>query len=126
MSQKINVVVTGTQHFVIDGGYLINRVLWPRGNMFDKILNLCGKYLERRYIVFDSYKSGSTLKEVAHTRRTSNHSRTEVKINKNFVFNEKKTFLVTSATRKIWRRCLENIYRQMALGSNMQKRTQIV
>ena len=57
-------------YFVIDGGALLHRVVWPRGLTYNVI---CLLYVQRRYpratIVFDGYDDGPTTKDCTHHRR---------------------------------------------------------
>ncbi|KAL9978959.1 hypothetical protein ACROYT_G016544 [Oculina patagonica] len=63
-----------TAHYVLDGGALIHRVIWPPGLMYDAICDMYIRYVERRYgkasVVFDGYTNSST-KECTHQRRTT-------------------------------------------------------
>ena len=59
---------TGNVHFVLDGGALLHRVLWPRNITYDAICSLYVQYVERRYgkatVVFDGYENGPSTKDV--------------------------------------------------------------
>ncbi|KAK3713979.1 hypothetical protein QZH41_005649 [Actinostola sp. cb2023] len=65
----------GGAHFVLDGGALLHRVIWPRGLMYNAICSLYVQYVERRYgkatVVFDGYEDGPSTKDCTHQRRTS-------------------------------------------------------
>ena len=56
----------GSAYFVIDGGALLHRVVWPRGLTYNAICLLYIPYVQRRYpratIVFDGYDDGPTTK----------------------------------------------------------------
>lgn len=71
-SQK-EVNISDTAHYVVDGGALLHRVIWPLGVSYDTICSLYVQYIKRRYpratIVFDGYESGPTTKDCTHTRR---------------------------------------------------------
>lgn len=58
---------------VIDGGALLHRVTWPRGNTYSSIFSLYLHYMQKRYprdsvVVFDGYRKAST-KDNTHGRR---------------------------------------------------------
>ena len=63
----------GSAYFVIDGGALLRRVVWPRGVTYNAICLLYIQYMQRRYptatIVFDAYDNGPTAKDCTHQRR---------------------------------------------------------
>ena len=63
----------GSAYFVIDGGALLHRVVWPRGVTYNAICLLYIQYVRRRYpratIVFDGYDNGPTTKDCTHQRR---------------------------------------------------------
>ena len=71
---------TGNVHFVLDGGALLHRVLWPRNITYDAICSLYVQYVERRYgkatVVFDGYENGPSTKDGTHQRRTGTHGPT--------------------------------------------------
>ncbi|KXJ15152.1 hypothetical protein AC249_AIPGENE11297 [Exaiptasia diaphana] len=59
--------------YVLDGGALLHRVIWPRGVTYREILSMYNKYVMRRYgqaiVVFDGYEEGPSTKDCAHQRR---------------------------------------------------------
>ena len=61
--------------FVLDGGALLHRVIWPHGLTYDAICNMYIQYVERRYgkatVVFDGYDDGPSTKVCTHQRRTT-------------------------------------------------------
>ena len=63
----------GSAYFVIDGGALLRRVVWPHGVTHNAICLLYIQYMRRRYptatIVFDAYDNGPTAKDCTHQRR---------------------------------------------------------
>ena len=64
---------SGSVHFVLDGGALLHRVIWPRGSTYHAICPLYIQYIQRRYpqatIVFDGYEDGPSTKDCTHQRR---------------------------------------------------------
>ena len=62
----------GDLHYVVDGGALIHRVIWPHGVTYDAVCAMYVQYVQGRYgnatIVFDGYQGPST-KGCTHQRR---------------------------------------------------------
>ena len=62
-----------TAYFVIDGGALPHRVVWPRGLTCNAICLLDIQYMQCRYpsatIVLDGYNDGPSRKDCTHQRR---------------------------------------------------------
>lgn len=77
-------------HFVIDGGFLIHKVVWGRNSSFDNILDKCVRYVQKHYdlsasIVFDGYSENPDItgtKSWERLRRTKKHQSTEVQFDK--------------------------------------------
>lgn len=72
-SQK-DTSISDNVHYVLDGGALLHRVVWPPGVSYDSICSLYVQYLDRRYpqatIVFDGYDSNTpSTKDCTHMRR---------------------------------------------------------
>ena len=85
-------------HHVIDGGSLIQRIPWEKGNTFGDICNKYYTYLSQKFtnaiIVFDGYASGPSTKDVTHFRRSKGNIGTNVKFRYDTPFKTKKdTFL---------------------------------
>lgn len=61
-------------HYVLDGGALLQRLPWSRGQNFESICNVYVQYVKSRYgkatIVFDGYEDGPAIKDATHCRRT--------------------------------------------------------
>ncbi len=64
---------TGTMQFVLDGGALLHRILWPRGVTYGRICQLYTDYVAKKYgkpsVVFDGYQDGLSTKDATHLRR---------------------------------------------------------
>jgi hypothetical protein len=69
--------------YVLDGGSLLHKVLWPKGMAFAEICQLYLDYVCRRYgkpiIVFDGYTQGPSTKDITHIRRCKGVYSPEVK-----------------------------------------------
>ena len=62
------------QRYVIDGGYLLHRVVWDKQSTYRKIIQEYINYVESHYgkssIAFDGYQDGSSTKDHEHARGT--------------------------------------------------------
>ena len=58
----------------MDGGALLQRLLWRHGYLFETICQMYVDYVMRKYsratVVFDEYVDGPSIKDVTHNRRT--------------------------------------------------------
>lgn len=65
-----------TQHYVLDGGSLLQRLPWKRGETYGSIAQSYAEFTTRRYqmatVVFDGYLGGPTIKDNTHQRRGKN------------------------------------------------------
>ena len=63
--------------YVLDGGALVQRIPWNRGQTFEAILDTYVDYERNRYnepkIAFDGYEGGASIKDPTHQRRSSGH-----------------------------------------------------
>ena len=61
-------------HCIVDGGGLLQRLPWRRGDLFENICQMYVDYVMRKYsratVVFDGYVDGPSIKDVTHNRRT--------------------------------------------------------
>lgn len=68
--------------YVIDGGSLLHKLPWPRGNTYSQICGMYVKYLVENYnkpiVVFDGYGGGPSTKDNVHIRRTGGRMGAEV------------------------------------------------
>ncbi|GBP26029.1 hypothetical protein EVAR_20043_1 [Eumeta japonica] len=82
-----------TSHFVIDGGFLLHKVIWDRNSSFKDITTKYVKYVQEHFglsasIVFDGYSDDPDIagtKSWERLRRTKKHQSTEVKFDKNTI-----------------------------------------
>ena len=67
------------ERYVIDGGYLLRRVVWDKQSTYQEIIQKYINYVESHYgkcsIVFDGYQDGPSTKDHEHTRRTMKSKR---------------------------------------------------
>jgi len=58
---------------VLDGGSLLQRVPWMKGDTSEDIASMYMKHVSKNFlnpvVVFDGYKSGPTTKDMTHNRR---------------------------------------------------------
>lgn len=61
-------------HYVLDGGSLLHRIPWQKGENFSNIIQAYITYVHKHYpfatVVFDGYPVRPTVKDTAHIRRT--------------------------------------------------------
>ena len=64
---------TSNINYVVDGGYLLHRVVWDKASAYKEIIHLYQKYVNAHYgkctIVFDGYVAVPSTKDHEHTRR---------------------------------------------------------
>ena len=57
--------------FVLDGGFLLHRIIWNRGSTFESIHNAYTNYVNCKHgkpvVLFDGYQ-GSTITDMTHKR----------------------------------------------------------
>ena len=89
--------------YVLDGGALLHKIEWDRGDKFGDILDQYVKHIKINYVksttedvtvVFDSYDSNPTTKDHTHIRRTGGHEGPTIDFMEMTSFSSnKKTFL---------------------------------
>ena len=64
-----------TCKYVVDGGCLLRRVVWPKSGTYLDVVHVYLGYIQRHYkdcvVVFDGYCNGPSLKDHEHIRRAS-------------------------------------------------------
>lgn len=82
-----------TEHFVLDGGSLLQRLPWNRGETYGSIANSYADFTTRHYskatVVFDGYLDCSAIKDNTHQRRGKN-IHPVVSFNQSTIFSGKK------------------------------------
>lgn len=94
---------TGLQ-FVIDGGALLHKFLWPKHSNYAEICTMYVRHVRSSYgcalVVFDGYH-GSTTKDEAHRRRTGSHIGASVSVSAEMHLTmSKKAFLANTANKQ--------------------------
>ena len=91
-------------HYVLDGGVLLKRVPWSKGETFEAVCERYVEYVSRRYgkatIVFDGYESGPGIKDVTHRRRGHGAGPSVVLTPQTVVSLRKKDFLANKANKQ--------------------------
>jgi len=68
-----NEVLLDPVHYVLDGGSLLHRLPWTRGETFGCVRKKYVSYVTKKYgkatVVFDGYDNGPDIKDVTHKRR---------------------------------------------------------
>ncbi len=68
-----NEVLLDPVHYVLDGGSLLHRLPWTRGETFECVCKKYVSYVTKKYgkatVVFDGYDNGPDIKDVTHKRR---------------------------------------------------------
>jgi hypothetical protein len=95
--QNEDAVLPDSVHYVLDGGALLHRVPWQRGETFANVCQRYVKYCISKYgkatVVFDGYDQGPDIKDVTHKRRTRGSGATVVLTPQTVVTLSKPDFL---------------------------------
>ena len=88
---------------VIDGGYLLQRFPWKRGETFDSIASTYVKYVEELsnpIVVFDGYETELSTKYVTHIRRSKGAVGPEVFFTGSIALKSKKEHFLANNKNK--------------------------
>ena len=73
-----------TDHYVLDGGWLLHRLIWMEGctysSIADEYASFTVKHYARATVVFDGYEVGPSIKDCTHQRRSRNLNANKVNI----------------------------------------------
>ena len=62
-----------TERYVLDGGSLLHKLKWNRGDTYGNIAKSYAEYTSKHYgsatVVFDGYEAGPSIKDNTHQRR---------------------------------------------------------
>ena len=93
--------------YVLDGGSLLHRIPWTRGESFRSICNVYIDYITRRYpsdgtaVVFDGYDEQHSTKDVAHIRRNlSIRNSPDIHFTEDMIFSSKKDIFLSNQKNK--------------------------
>lgn len=92
-------------HYIVDGGSLLQRIPWTKGDSFSSICQTYCDHVKRKYsdsvtVVFDSYPDHPTTKDVTHMRRTKGISSPTVNFEENMPFKTKKDIFLANKCNK--------------------------
>ena len=90
--------------YVLDGGALLHRILWPSGEKFDSICSRYDQYVWDKYrspiIVFDGYQNGPSTEDNTHSRRTKSSIAAEMRFTGDMICSVKKDVFLSNKTNK--------------------------
>lgn len=89
--------------YVIDGGALLQRIPWTKGETFESVCQryvhyVCSKY-GRPIVVFDGYNDGPSIKDATHQRRSKGAGPNIVPSGQTVVSLKKAAFLANSTNK---------------------------
>ena len=108
-----------TEHYVLDGGSLIHRLPWKRGDSYGAIAQSYANFVKRHYdkatVVFDGYGQDPSIKDNTHQRRGQN-TRPVVSFNTDTEFvGKKEDFLSTPCNKQ---RLIDMITQELQMGGS--------
>ena len=90
--------------YVLDGGALLHRILWPSGEKFDAICSLYVQYVWDKYrspvIVLDGYQNGPSTEDNTYSRRTKSSIAAEMRFTGDVICSMKKDVFLSNMTNK--------------------------
>ena len=90
--------------YILDGGYLLHRVPWETGKMWDDILTHYTQYVSRKFgqatVIFDGYTSSPSTKEGVHARRSKGKSGPIVQFTSNMPCTVRKDIFLSNKANK--------------------------
>ena len=91
-------------HHVLDGGALLHRISWPRGESYDVICSRYVTYVINKYgsatVVFDGYGNGPSTKDMTHSKRVRSGIGAEVHFTGDMVCAMKKDSFLSNKNNK--------------------------
>jgi hypothetical protein len=88
--------------YVLDGGYLLHRIPWPKGATYEGVCKVYCDYVWQKYgsavIVFDGYEDGPSPKDCTHDRR--GYVGPTVKFESNMIIQSKKKDFLANKMNK--------------------------
>ena len=96
--------IPNTDMYVLDGGSLLHRLPWNRGDSYKKIVrtyaDLVRKYGNTATIVIDGYQNGATIKDNVHSHRGHVSSRPTVSLTPDAEFRGRKSEFLSVTSNK--------------------------
>ena len=91
-------------HYVLDGGSLLHRIPWTRGETFENVCHKYVNYVLKKYgeatVVFDGYNNGPDIKDITHKRRSPGTGPTVALNLQTVVTLKKKEFLSNKVNKQ--------------------------
>ncbi|GBM99332.1 hypothetical protein AVEN_256555-1 [Araneus ventricosus] len=97
---------TDNLYFVLDGGSLIHRVVWPKQGTFADVYTTYMSYIKKHYdnevtVVFDGYTESSVnTKVIEHQRRRMKRTSREIIFNESTVLLDPQRQFLTNLANK--------------------------
>ena len=103
-SEVLTESIPRTEHYVLDGGSLLHRAPWKKGDSYGAIAELYADFTIRRYglatVVFDGYDGGPSIKDNTHKRRVGQKVHPVVSFTAETEFTGKKDDFLSRDTNK--------------------------
>ena len=95
---------SGEVQYILDGGALIHRVPWSRGDTYGDICQQYVRYISKHYgtpfIVFDGYLGGPSTKDVVYRKRSVTYVGSTVQVSGSMVFKGKREDFLSNKENK--------------------------
>jgi hypothetical protein len=100
----VSEVIAPNPIYVLDGGSLLQKIPWIKGETFSTICEKYVKYVKGRYhqavVVFDGYSAEPSTKDLTHIRRSKGLVAPKVVFTKDMPFKTKKDIFLTNTENK--------------------------
>ena len=91
-------------HYVLDGGSLLQRIPWTKGDLFSTTCITYVNYVTKKYpkltVAFDGYPDTPSTKDITHMRRTRGVTSPKVTFNENMLCKTKKEVFLSNTDNK--------------------------
>ena len=103
-SGKMSDDIPETERYVLDGGSLLHKLKWKKGDTYGEIAKAYADFTVRYYkevtVVFDGYGAGPSIKDNTHHRRGEIRNYPVVNVTKETEFEGKKEEFLSRGTNK--------------------------
>ncbi len=117
--KTIRDLIPPTEHYVLDGGSLIHRLPWKRGDSYGAIAQSYASFVTCHYdkatVVFDGYERGPSIKDNTHQRR-GQYTQPVVRFNADTEFVGKKDDFLSTPCNK--QGLIDMITRELQAGGS--------
>jgi len=107
-----NQTVACADRFVLDGGCLLHRVVWPPDSTYAEIVSHYVQYVKRHYghkchIVFDGYSVAPTPKDLEHERRRESRMSPDIDVEEHIpAYHNQAGFMMNTHNKSLFIRML--------------------